>query len=54
MNELGLRQEGRKGHYDPGSFVRRKTDGVAKLEETSRPILGFRAAYVFDISQTDG
>jgi hypothetical protein len=35
-------------------IVRRRTDDQEDREETSHPIMGFRAAYVFDISQTDG
>ena len=35
-------------------IVRRKADDEDEREETSRNIAGFRAAYVFDISQTDG
>jgi hypothetical protein len=35
-------------------IVRRKADDEEEREETSRAIAGFRAAYVFGISQTDG
>jgi hypothetical protein len=54
-NELGrFVKKGEKGIMILAPIVRRKTKDVAEPEETSRPILGFRAAYVFDISQTDG
>lgn len=54
-NELGrFVKKGEKGIMILAPIVRRKTEDVAEPEETSRPILGFRAAYVFDISQTDG
>lgn len=54
-NEFGrFVKKGEKGVMILAPIVRRKTDGVAEPEETSRPILGFRAAHVFDISQTDG
>jgi antirestriction protein ArdC len=47
-------KKGEKGIMILASIVRRNSVYVAELEETSHPILGFRAAYVFDISQTDG
>lgn len=54
-NELGrFVKKGEKGIMILAPIVRRKTEDVAEPEETSHPILGFRAAYVFDVSQTDG
>jgi hypothetical protein len=35
-------------------IVRRKAEDDEEREEICRPIAGFRAAFVFDISQTDG
>jgi antirestriction protein ArdC len=35
-------------------IVRGKTDSEEEQNETPRTVAGFRAAYVFDISQTDG
>src|SRR6202040_3286828 len=35
-------------------IVRRKTEAEKDSEETATSIAGFRAAYVFDVSQTDG
>jgi len=49
-----------------GRFVRQGEKGIAilapiarrrepaSLEDTTRPVVGFRAAYVFDVTQTDG
>jgi antirestriction protein ArdC len=54
-NELGrFVKKGEKGIMILAPIVRRKPDDAEELEETSRAIAGFRAAYVFDISQTDG
>jgi antirestriction protein ArdC len=54
-NELGrFVKKGEKGIMILAPIVRRKTDEEEKREEPSRTIAGFRAAYVFDISQTDG
>jgi antirestriction protein ArdC len=54
-NELGrFVKKGEKGIMILAPIVRRKADDEDEREETSRNIAGFRAAYVFDISQTDG
>ena len=47
-------KKGEKGIMILAPIVRRKADDEGEREETSRNIAGFRAAYVFDISQTDG
>lgn len=53
-NELGrFVKKGEKGIIILAPIVRRKADDEDEREET-RNIAGFRAAYVFDISQTDG
>src|SRR6201998_3766793 len=54
-NELGrFVKKGEKGIMVLAPIVRRKTDNEEEHEETPRNIAGFRAAYVFDVSQTDG
>ena len=54
-SELGrFVKKGEKGIMILAPIVRRRTDNQEDREETARPIMGFRAAYVFDISQTDG
>ncbi len=54
-NELGrFVKKGEKGIMILAPIVRPKADDEDEREETSRSIAGFRAAYVFDISQTDG
>jgi antirestriction protein ArdC len=53
--ELGrFIKKGEKGIMILAPMVRRRTDDQEDREETGHPIVGFRAAYVFDISQTDG
>jgi antirestriction protein ArdC len=54
-NELGrFVRKGEKGIAILAPIVRRKADNDEEREETSPNIVGFRTAYVFDISQTDG
>jgi hypothetical protein len=54
-NELGrFVRKGEKGIMILAPIVRRKADKEEKREETSGTVAGFRAAYVFDVSQTDG
>jgi antirestriction protein ArdC len=54
-NELGrFVKKGEKGIMIVAPIVRRKADDEDERGETSYNIAGFRAAYVFDISQTDG
>jgi antirestriction protein ArdC len=55
-NDLGrFVKKGEKGIMILAPIVRRKAqNGDEEREEISRPIAGFRAAFVFDISQTDG
>jgi antirestriction protein ArdC len=54
-NELGrFVKKGEKGIMILAPIVRRKAEHDEEREEISRPIAAFRAAYVFDISQTDG
>jgi antirestriction protein ArdC len=54
-NELGrFVKKGEKGIMILAPIVRHKTDDQEEREEPSRTIAGFRAAYVFDITQTDG
>ena len=53
--ELGrFVRKGEKGIMILAPIVRRKADKDEEREETSRTVAGFRAAYVFDVSQTDG
>jgi antirestriction protein ArdC len=56
-NELGrFVKKGEKGIMILAPIVRRKAQNSEEevAEEISRPIAGFRAAFVFDVSQTDG
>jgi antirestriction protein ArdC len=54
-NELGrFVKKGEKGILILAPIVRRKTEIQEDQEKSSAPIAGFRAAYVFDVSQTDG
>jgi antirestriction protein ArdC len=55
-NELGrFVKKGEKGIMILAPIIRRKAvNDDEEREEISRPIAGFRAAFVFDISQTDG
>jgi antirestriction protein ArdC len=54
-NELGrFVKKGEKGILILAPIVRRKTAIEKDPEEISTSIAGFRAAYVFDVSQTDG
>ena len=54
-NELGrFVKKSEKGIMILAPIVRRKANDEDEREEASRSIAGFRAAYVFDISQTDG
>jgi len=55
-NDLGrLVKKGEKGIMILAPILRRKSQNDdEEREEISRPIAGFRAAFVFDISQTDG
>jgi antirestriction protein ArdC len=47
-------KKGEKGILILAPIVRRKAESVEDREESSTSIAGFRAAYVFDVSQTDG
>ena len=54
-NQLGrFVKKGEKGILILAPIVRRKVKDEEAADEASRTIAGFRAAYVFDISQTDG
>ena len=54
-NELGrFVRKCEKGIMILAPIVRRKVEDEETADEASRAIGGFRAAYVFDISQTDG
>jgi antirestriction protein ArdC len=54
-NQLGrFVKKGEKGILILAPIVRRKTEAEKDSEETATSIAGFRAAYVFDVSQTDG
>ena len=54
-NELGrFVKKGEKGIMILAPIVRRKPDNSEDDEKDSSRIAGFRAAYVFDVSQTDG
>jgi antirestriction protein ArdC len=54
-NELGrFVKKGEKGIMILAPIVRRKAGDEDEREDTPRNIAGFRAAYVFDIGQTDG
>ena len=47
-------KKGEKGILILAPIVRRNTENEEDREESSASIAGFRAAYVFDVSQTDG
>ena len=47
-------KKGEKGILILAPIVRRKAESEEDREETSASVAGFRAAYVFDVSQTDG
>jgi antirestriction protein ArdC len=54
-NELGrFVKKGEKGILILAPIVRRKTEAKKDSEDNATSITGFRAAYVFDVSQTDG
>jgi antirestriction protein ArdC len=54
-NQLGrFVKQGEKGILILAPIVRRKPENQDDREETSPLVMGFRAAYVFDVSQTDG
>lgn len=54
-NELGRSvRKGEKGIMILAPIVRRKIEDEDTAEEAAHAIAGFRATYVFDISQTDG
>jgi antirestriction protein ArdC len=54
-NELGrFVKKGEKGIMILAPIVRRKAENSEDDEKESSRIAGFRAAYVFDVSQTDG
>jgi antirestriction protein ArdC len=54
-NELGrFVKKGEKGIMILAPIVRRKIEDEGTADEAPRAIGGFRAAYVFDVSQTDG
>lgn len=54
-NELGrFVKKGEKGIMILAPIVRRKAENSEDDEKESSRITGFRAAYVFDVSQTDG
>jgi len=54
-NQLGrFVKKGEKGIVILAPIVRRKPENEEEREETSASVAGFRSAYVFDVSQTDG
>jgi len=54
-NELGrFVKKGEKGILILAPVVRRKSENEEDQKESSISVAGFRAAYVFDVSQTDG
>jgi antirestriction protein ArdC len=54
-NQLGrFVKKGEKGIVILAPIVRRKAENDEDHEEASASVAGFRAAYVFDVSQTDG
>ena len=54
-NQLGrFVKKGEKGIVILAPIVRRKPETEMDPEETPASVAGFRAAYVFDVSQTDG
>jgi antirestriction protein ArdC len=54
-NQLGrFVKKGEKGILILAPIIRRKQQNERDLEEGSASVAGFRPAYVFDVSQTDG
>jgi len=54
-NQLGrFVKKGEKGIVILAPIVRRKPENEEEREEALASVAGFRAAYVFDVSQTDG
>jgi antirestriction protein ArdC len=54
-NQLGrFVKKGEKGIVILAPIVRRKAENEEDRDEVSASVAGFRAAYVFDVSQTDG
>jgi len=54
-NELGrFVKKGEKGIFILAPIVRRKSENEVDQKDSSTSVAGFRAAYVFDVSQTDG
>jgi len=54
-NQLGrFVKKGEKGIVILAPMLRRKKDQDEELNESTSSVAGFRAAYVFDITQTDG
>src|SRR5258706_4136621 len=54
-NQLGrFVKKGEKGILILAPIVRRKLENEEESDEASTSVAGFRAAYVFDVSQTDG
>ena len=54
-NQLGrFVKKGEKGILILAPIVRRTPDNDEERDEASASVAGFRAAYVFDVSQTDG
>ena len=54
-NQLGrFVKKGEKGILILAPIVRRKPEDDEQRDEASTSVAGFRAAYVFDVSQTDG
>jgi antirestriction protein ArdC len=54
-NQLGrFVKKGEKGILILAPIVRRKLENEEERDEASTSVAGFRAAYVFDVSQTDG
>jgi antirestriction protein ArdC len=54
-NQLGrFVKKGEKGILILAPILRRNQPNETDLEEASASVAGFRAAYVFDVSQTDG
>jgi antirestriction protein ArdC len=54
-NQLGrFVKKGERGILILAPIVRRKPENEEGREEASMSVAGFRAAYVFDVSQTDG
>src|ERR1700740_195665 len=54
-NQLGrFVKKGEKGILILAPIVRRKLENEEERDEASTSVAGFRTAYVFDVSQTDG